>query len=96
MRSIKVDLLAETIHRVIFIPDYITPTSTTVCHYRLRVTHDRNIMMEAKHILEKVKIDRWITNYISPIGDAALQIKGHGMINEGKLTFETKFLWLLK
>lgn len=44
MGEVRVDLSEETIHQVIFGPDYITAASTAECDYRLRVIHDRHIM----------------------------------------------------
>lgn len=38
---------------------------------------------------------RWITDYISPLGNETLWIEGQGTINNTILTFVAKFWWFL-
>lgn len=44
---------------------------------------------------KRVKITRWIAEYISYLSDETPWIKAHGMIKKATLTFATNFWWLL-
>lgn len=69
--GVKVDVTEETICRVIFVPNYITLVSKAKCNHRLRIVRDSHIIWDIEHRAEKIKMAKWITDYILPHGDNA-------------------------
>ncbi|KAF3625770.1 hypothetical protein FXO38_29593 [Capsicum annuum] len=83
VKGVRVDVRKKTISRVMLGPNYVTHISIVKCDHRLRIIRDCYIIHDIEHRVERVKMDRWITNYMSPQGDEAPWIKGPTVINKG-------------
>ncbi|KAF3613621.1 hypothetical protein FXO37_36303 [Capsicum annuum] len=51
--------------------------------------------MDREHRGQRVKMARWIADYISPLGDETPWIEGHGVIKKAPLIFAANFWWLI-
>ncbi|KAF3627956.1 hypothetical protein FXO38_28496 [Capsicum annuum] len=93
VREVIIDISATIIHRGLFRPDYVALISIEECDYRLRVICGRHIIHDVENRRERVKIVRWIDNYISLLGDNTLGLRGRCELCERDFSEATTLLF---